>query len=295
MSTMADLVSEVRSMAGQSASDLLNVLDAPYVPGDAEITFRYPSDTVAPGMTVCAGLTTFYVLDISPLVRQAKVLVSPNGEPDLPVPAGERVRIRPRFTDHLIFTRLNQQIRELTSAIHGLFTPLAWNPGPPVGHGVYPIEASIAARIYDIAMVQYAPQHDATPRAWPGWYLSRIDGGLAVRIIDEEGETQGAELLFTGMQQFRPATALSDDLELTCQLGANFHDIPVLGTLADLTAGTEVRRNRIDAQTDTRRPEEVPATANSTSSSQWYRLRQNRINAEYARLMQAYPPTQGRW
>jgi hypothetical protein len=39
---MRELVNENRSLAAQNASDMPNVLDADYAPGDGILTLRYP-------------------------------------------------------------------------------------------------------------------------------------------------------------------------------------------------------------------------------------------------------------
>jgi hypothetical protein len=299
MSTMKDLIDATRSQTSQTLNDQFNLLAVDYVPvagaATATLSFSYNTDNMSPGMLLSAGLQSFYILDVAPLTRQAVVFPSPNGEPDGLVEAGSRVRVRPRYTDWMIFQLLNNQIVEMSSSLSGLYGVMEWTAQAVTHTDMYPIDPQISAELTDLAAVYLSPPGLEEMINWRYYALHRGEFAMAVRIFDQNRLSTGGLFTFIGKRTFAPALTINDDPVVDCGLAETMLDIPVLGASAALMWGGESRRVQLEAQGDSRRPDEVPATSNSSSAREWQRTRDLRVRTEYARLIQAYPPTRGRW
>jgi hypothetical protein len=68
-------------------------------------------------------------------------------------------------------------------------------------------------------------------------------------------------------------------------------DILEFGVMSRMLSSREVKRNFIESQGDTRRSDEVPAGAMSSSFTNILRLRRDRIIAEAAKLARQFPLT----
>jgi hypothetical protein len=88
---------------------------------------------------------------------------------------------------------------------------------------------------------------------------------------------------------FVRATSESSDLTTNCFLPSTCDDIIEMGVIMRLMAAREIKRNFIEAQGDTRRPDEVQPGAITNSIANIQRLRRDRIIAEAGRLKAQYP------
>jgi hypothetical protein len=70
-------------------------------------------------------------------------------------------------------------------------------------------------------------------------------------------------------------------------------DIPPLGAASNLLRTTESRRTQISSQGDTRRPDEVPVSSNSSIASQLDRQYRDRVQEEMIRLVNRIPIYRG--
>jgi len=70
-------------------------------------------------------------------------------------------------------------------------------------------------------------------------------------------------------------------------------DIPSLGAAIELLQTTESRRTQISSQGDSRRPDEVPVTSNSSIANQLQRMYKSRVQEEMSRLVTRIPIYRG--
>jgi hypothetical protein len=99
----------------------------------------------------------------------------------------------------------------------------------------------------------------------------------------------GMPIRFDYKAQFVPAAGLTDDVEADMGLAASMHDIPPLGAAVRLLRTTENRRSQIHNQGDSRRAEEAASTANTSAATDLNRDFKQRVNDEYARLINRNP------
>ena len=103
----------------------------------------------------------------------------------------------------------------------------------------------------------------------------------------------GTDIEFTYKAPFSQATSLSDDLVEDIGLSESMIDIPALGAAVSLLRTTEARRNQITTQGDSRRPDEVSMTANSSIATQMEREYRQRVQDEMVRLVTRIPIYRG--
>src|SRR5690606_33833503 len=86
---------------------------------------------------------------------------------------------------------------------------------------------------------------------------------------------------------------LDDDLVSDVGAPATAMDLLALGASLRLLVGTEVERNRLDSQPDTRRAQEVPATARVQALTPFRQQHARRLNEERMAFARKYPPRSG--
>jgi hypothetical protein len=103
----------------------------------------------------------------------------------------------------------------------------------------------------------------------------------------------GTEIEFTYKAPFAMATSLDDDPVADLGLSDSMLDIPALGAAIELLYTTESRRTQVTSQGDSRRPDEVPVTSNSSIAAQLQRTYKARVQEEMSRLVTRMPIYRG--
>lgn len=290
MTRMLDLVADTRRIAYGSMADQLNFLAQEAPLGAGELFMMMDVDNITPGMVLSSGLNVYYVINTEPAARKVLVYASYDNSRNDALPQGAPIMIRPRVTDWLLFSYLNDTIRALSSTTYGLYKEGSWDdPNTNVVWGTYPIPDS-AKNMTNLLRVQ--ARYIMTPDLWtdiPSNYIDwQPENGL-VRI--KAPVPMGTPLRFDYRAPFKPAAGLTDDVVADCGLSDSMLDIPALGAAVRLLRTTESRRSQIHNQGDSRRAEEVPSQANSSAATELAREFRQRVNDEYARLIQRNPIT----
>jgi hypothetical protein len=202
------------------------------------------------------------------------------------------VYVEPTFSAFGIFSALNDELAALSSPSVGLFrtatNTLTYN-GAVDGYNL-----SAPGMVGDVLDVRY--ETDDTNKRWPriaSWTIYRnadttdFPAGTAL-VLNQMGQS-GLDLRITYAKGFDPLTALAGDVVTASGVPATALDILAMGAAIRLVSGREIRRNRIDAQGDTRRPEEVPVGAVSQSTRELRRIYDARISQERTRLRAEWP------
>jgi hypothetical protein len=106
-------------------------------------------------------------------------------------------------------------------------------------------------------------------------------------VLDEPVQAGTLRVRYKG--PFTRATSESSDLTSFCGLPSTCDDLVELGVIIRMMAGREMKRNFTESQGDTRRADEVQASAVLQSVANIQRLRRERIVAEAGRLKAQYP------
>lgn len=293
MTTMGNLIDQTRLQVNGALSEPINVLASEYQPGDATINLAVRTEQIAPGMILSSGLNSWYVSAYAQSTGEVSVVSSPNGEPDTPLPVGARIRIRPRFTDFQIFTWLNSQISVMSSSANGLWRLGSWQAPVDAPWNTYQVPDELN-NMLDVIRVRHLVV--GSPDQWTEmrqYAVQRQDGKTTIRVYDPH-ITFGT-MDFIVKSPLTQAASTSADMIADCGLSESMLDIPVLGATAHMMIANETQRLHLRGQGDTRRPDEVPPSHGMNMSAYLFRRRDERINEEYARLTQAFPPISGRW
>jgi hypothetical protein len=209
-----------------------------------------------------------------------------DGSLDADAPLKSLVRVRPRATDKMILDAINRDLRLMSSPDQALYRVATWNPvvdvvsqawTVPAPHDV--MERVLAIRYADVG----------TPERW-----IEADGTLFTsdeekRVVMSTFLSPSGVVEVTYAAPFGQFTSLDDDVADVGLLTEGLVDIPVFGAAASLSWSAESRRNLLTAQSDTRRPDEVPPGALTGTAREFGRQRQVLVAAEATRLQRAYP------
>lgn len=283
MATIGDLVDKTRQMVWGGLTEPLNLLADDYTPGSGVIKILHPRLGVAPGALACVGLNTFYVMAVSSDGQTLQVLPSADGGPDEAHVAGEVVRLRPRATTWSIFREIHDAIADMSSPRTGLFWMATFESAPNHSSDMYPLpqtwwdasnqpQRMIRARWEDRGSGTWTTLHTAE------WQVERY----AVRIF--QPAESAARYEFTFAWPFLTPSSLDDDLFDLGLTEKSTQDIPPLRAAGRLALTAEGRRNQPFSQGDSRRPEEVPMSANTSVSREFMREYREAVMAERTRL-----------
>ena len=289
MTTMSDMVAEVRRLTYGTLTEQLNIIKTEYAPGQTEIFLDMDTSQIQPGMILSSGLNVWYVRNVNNGSRSVRVIPGYDNSPIQGGSANDFVYIRPRMTEWYAFSQLNNQFKTLSSPGAGLYRIAQWKSPVVTTYQTYPFPED--AQVDGIVRIRY--RLPGTPDVW-----YEIDN-KAYRVYDDKIQllynipTGGSELEFNYRTPYGKAEFLTDDVLEVVGLPESAHDIPPLGVAVGLLRTTESRRNQVQTQTDARRAEEVAATANNTDAGRLERVYTRRVNEEYTRFISKNPVTVG--
>lgn len=289
MATIADLVADVRRQVYGSMTENVNLIQEDAAASASTIRLELGVDGIQRGMLLSSGLNVWFVKGVYPTDNSVFVIPGYDNSPQSAVSAGDMVYVRPRMTDWFAFNVLNRHIRALSSPENGLYRVGSWTATSDMTYQTYDVPTA-AANMIGLQRVRW--RYPATPDVWIDlanrhyrWQYSESQN--LVRLL--VNVPTGTEVEFTYKAPFTAATALTDDPVADCGLAETMLDIPPLGAAMDLLMTTESRRVQVTTQGDSRRPEEVPATSNSSIGREMQRLYRGRVQEEAARLLSRTP------
>lgn len=199
--------------------------------------------------------------------------------------------LNPRFPQQQLLDALNQDIDDLSSPLNGLFQVKTVN----VTYNGSDRQTNLtsATSVIDLIDVRLRYMNDdfVTIR---GARLARdlptADFASTFAITLDQSVMAGT-LRVRYKAPFVRATTTADNLQTVSFVPVSMEDILEYGVMSRMLATREVKRNFIESQGDTRRSEEVPVGAMSSSVSNILRIRRDRIIAEAAKLARQYPLT----
>lgn len=290
MTTMSDMVAEVRRLTYGTLTEQLNLVKKDYAPNQTEIFLDMDTSQIQPGMILSSNLNVWYVRTVNSGSRSVRVIPGYDNAPKVGGKAGDFVYIRPRMTEWYAFSQLNNQFRLLSAPGRGLYKTGVWYDTINTTYQTYDIPPE-ALNMVGLARVRY--QLPGTPDVW---YEMQ---NKSYRVMDSKIQllynvpTGGSQLEFTYRAPFSQATGLLDEVETVVGLSESQVDIPPLGVAIGLIRTTESRRNQVQTQTDARRGAEVPPESNIMDATRLERQYNARVNEEYARQLREHPILMG--
>lgn len=235
---------------------------------DAELMYIWAADTATKTLTVQRGF---------------------NGTTAASHSSGAIVTANPRFPRAQILESLNDELRDLSSPMHGLFQVKSLNITYNGTDSM--INLTGATDVIDLLNVSVRYLTDDYPVARRVKLVRDLPtddfaSGFAIRF---DQNVYPGRLRVVYKAPYSAAANESVDINSTCGVQESVTDIVVIGTQLRLMAPREIKRNFTESQGDTRRAEEVQSGAITGSISNLRQLRRDRITAEAARLARAYP------
>ena len=199
------------------------------------------------------------------------------------------ITVSPRFPRSQVLEAVNDEIRDLSSPLHGLFQVKTLNID--YNGSDLMINLTGVTDIIDLLSVSVRYMVDDYPVARKVRLVRDVPtddfaSGFALRF--DQGVFPG-RLRVVYKAPYVTASTESSDINTTGGIQDTVTDIIALGAQIRLMSPREMKRNFTESQGDTRRAAEVPAGAVASSITNLQRLRRDRIQAEAARLMRSYP------
>lgn len=263
-----------------------------YTAGSGTLTLASAVSGIVAGTRLSVGLNTFYVLSVNTTGLAATVLGGQAGTTDANAVAGDLVRVNPMVTDSEILNALMAEVDDLSAPDNGLFQIKTVSLTATTGIGYDLTGVSSLLDVYEVRPQATGTQSWWTQMAKLDWRLDRnadtalFPSGLSLQLFGTTTPGYAIRVLYRAGFVFPPTTAT--DLSTTGMPGTSY-DIPPIGAAMRLMAPREIKRNRTEFQSDTRRAAEVPPGAVQGSYRGLMMLRQARVAAEAARLTAAYP------
>jgi hypothetical protein len=286
VTTLAEIVENVRDTLTGGLPDEMNELAQDYLPTSGTMTLKYDVRAVSNGSLVSVGLATFYVVSVTSASKTLSVV--PYGAfTASTILAGEPVRVKPRYTDGAIFRAVKADILDVCSPQNGVFAVTTYSTTTNVLSQSYVLPSPTYDDTIRVLAVRW--EDSGLPDRWSTVRAFTAQRGLSNRIKVNEPIPADATIEFVLARPFVAPVSLDDNFATVCRGNDTIAEIVTLGAAARLLSGTEARRNQTFSEGDSRRSEEVPAGANLGTSRDLFAQRQRRINAYCTLLQSTYP------
>lgn len=253
------------------------------------VVLSYDLDGIRAGQVFEIDSELFYVWEAVSGTKTVTVQCGWNGTTAAAHTAGAVVTVNPRFPRAQIFEALNDELKDLSSPMHGLFQIKTFDFDyngtadiinlPPVLSIIDLVGVHIRVTgdnyewVRKVRLLRDLPTDD-------------FSSGYGLKF---ENRIRSGRLRIVYKAPFTPLTNETQHLVNYAGLPSTCEDIINLGVQIRLMAPREIKRNFTESQGDTRRSEEVSAGAVSNSVNNLIRMRRERIQAEATRLMRQYP------
>jgi len=203
---------------------------------------------------------------------------------------GAIITVRPRFPNQMMLDHVNDELTDLSSPANGLFQiKVCSRQYNGTDRAVDLTGVTDLLAIHEVRWKYDTDEWIEVRR----WRLARnantADFASGLMLIFDMPPPQSAAIRVVYKAPYTRLTALSQDLTSIGGLQATLEDVVRMGVQLPAMVGREVKRNFIEGQGDTRRAAEVGPGAVQASWRGIAAMRQQRIEAEQARLFQAYP------
>jgi hypothetical protein len=289
MTTVATILNRASRQMLAGVVEERNKLATSIDSDDTAVVCTYDVGGLRPGTVFEIGSELIYVWDSTPASKTLTVERGYAGTTAASHSAGAILTVTPRFPRSQMFDAINSDIDDLSSTTNGLFriatVDLTYNGSDRQ------INITNSGTILELIDVRFRYEQDDYPvlrdiRLQTG--LPTTDFASGNTLVFDEPVMAGT-IRVRYKAPFTRAASESSDLTTDCFVPATCEDIIEMGVILRMMAGREIKRNFIESQGDTRRPDEVPPSAVRDSIANIQRLRRERIIAESGRLKAQFP------
>jgi hypothetical protein len=268
----------------------MNRLNGAITSSATSVAFKYSLGGISKGAIISVDFEEMRVWETSgqsAVVERGVSGSTPAAHNDLAT-----VTVRPKFSDFRILRELNNDLRDLSSPFNGLYAvktvTLTYN-ATIQGYDL----SGVSPSMMGILEVRYdTPGPD---KNWPlmtQWDIMRdmptsaFSSGAA--LVLKQAGYPGRSVQVRYRDVFGQFVNPTDDAQTVAFLPDTMVDLPPMGAAIRLVTPRDVKRTFVETQGEPRRAEEVPAGSVVNTLRPLMDLRQLRIMAEQARLIDQF-------
>ena len=292
MATANDLIEETKRHLFSGQNEELNRLSGAVTSNATSMLMTYDLGGIQRGATIAIDLEEIQVWEANGKTASV-VQRGVNGTTAAAHADLATVTVKPKFSAFRILTAINHDLRDLSSPDNGLYQiktiTLTYSP---VIQGY-----DLTATAGDVLGIQEVRFETVGPeKSWPRIdsyalrrNMSTADFPSGTALVLYEGGFPGQDIRVSYKAPFVSLAATTDDVFVVSGLPVSAVDLPPLGAAMRLVAPRDVKRSFSEHQGEPRRAEEVPPGSAASAMRGIMMLRQQRINAERARLTALHP------
>ena len=289
MTTVATVLNRASRQMLAGAVEERNKLATSLTSGDTSVIATYDLGGLRTGSVFEIESELLYVWDANPATKTLTVERGYAGTTATSHTSGAILTLSPRFPRAQMLDAVNAELDDLSSTMNGLFrvitVDLTYNGSD---RQINITNSGTIIELLDARLRYLADDYPVLNSVRLQTGLPTTDFASGNTLVFDEPVMAGT-VRVRYKAPFARATTEASDLTTDCFLPATCDDIVETGVMLRMMNAREIKRNFIESQGDTRRPDEVPPGAIRDSATSLVRLRRERIIAEAARLKAQYP------
>jgi len=289
MTTAATVINKTLRQLLSGTVEARNKLASTITSSDTSVVCTYAIEGLRAGQVFEIDSEVFYIWAANVSTQTLTVQRGFNGTTAAAHTSGALLTVAPRFPRAQVLEAINDEVLDLSSPVNGLFQVKTFNQTYNGTDRM--VNLTSATDVIDVLNVSVRYLTDDYPVARKVKLVRDLptDDFASSFALKFDQAVYPGRLRVVYKAPYTSVTTEATNLNTDCGIQESVEDIVVIGTQLRLMAPREIKRNFIESQGDTRRSEEVASGAISNSVTALRQLRRDRIIAEAARLMRAYP------
>ena len=289
MTTAATVINKTLRQLLSGTVEARNKLASTITDSDTSVICTYAVEGLRAGQVFEIDSELFYIWAANVSTQTLTVQRGFNGTTAAAHTSGALLTVAPRFPRAQVLEAINDEVLDLSSPVNGLFQVKTFNQTYNGTDRM--VNLTSATDVIDVLNVSVRYLTDDYPVARKVKLVRDLptDDFASSFALKFDQAVYPGRLRVVYKAPYTSVTTEATNLNTDCGIQESVEDIVVIGTQLRLMAPREIKRNFMESQGDTRRAEEVTSGAISNSVTVLRQLRRDRIIAEAARLMRAYP------
>ena len=297
--TLSDVINETRTHLYANTAVEANRLNADIGTSDTTMSLTYPPGSLSRQGAICS-IDLEHIRVWATSSNSCTIERGIDGSTPAIHSANAYVEVMPRFSPFMVQRAINEDLDDLASPWNGLFAiadlEVTYNPAI-TGYDLTDVNTGIPVTPSQVLAIQEVRYKIPGPTK----HLPAIREFDVTRVLPTADYPSGMALLlkrtggFPGLpmhiryrSRFTHLVNLTDDLQTVANLPPEANGLPALGAACTLMAGREVKRNFTESTPDPLQLELVLSQNVLNSYKGLLMLRQQRIQAVAAGLLQQY-------
>ena len=289
MTTAATVINKTLRQLLSGTVEARNKLASTITDSGTSVVCTYAIEGLRAGQVFEIDSEVFYIWAANVSTQTLTVQRGFNGTTAAAHTSGALLTVAPRFPRAQVLEAINDEVLDLSSPVNGLFQVKTFNQTYNGTDRM--VNLTSATDVIDVLNVSVRYLTDDYPVARKVKLVRDLptDDFASSFALKFDQAVYPGRLRVVYKAPYTSVTTEATNLNTDCGIQESVEDIVVIGTQLRLMAPREIKRNFIESQGDTRRSEEVASGAINNSVTVLRQLRRDRIIAEAARLMRAYP------